>query len=68
MLPTSHDCEDEEYVDGSARSPATMYVAGLVHRLELLVVHVYKLPQLFVFISEVTDHYILNWSVLGIVP
>ena len=31
LLPTSHDCEDEEYVDGSAISPATVYVAGLVH-------------------------------------
>ena len=24
LLPTSHDCEDEEYVDGSAISPATV--------------------------------------------
>ena len=29
LLATSHDCKDEEYVDGSAISPATVYVAGL---------------------------------------
>ena len=28
-MPTCHDCEDEEYVDGRAISPATVYVAGL---------------------------------------
>ena len=28
-MPTCHDCEDEECVDGSAISPATVYVAGL---------------------------------------
>ena len=43
----------KEYVDGSAISPATVYVAGLVHRLELYS----KYAQLFIFISEVTAVY-----------
>ena len=62
-MPTSHDCEDDECVDGSAISPATVYVHvfrtsknGTIvfedeHRLELSVVHMYSC---FVFISEVT--------------
>ena len=26
LVPTSHDCEDNQCVDGSAISPATVYV------------------------------------------
>ena len=29
LMPTSHDCEDDECVDGSAISPAIVYVHGL---------------------------------------
>ena len=29
LMPTCHDCGDEECVDGSAIIPATVYVAGL---------------------------------------
>ena len=45
-MPTSHDCEDDECVDGSA----TVYVAGLIAPIGTFSIHV----QLFVFISEVT--------------
>ena len=47
LLPTSHDCEDEEYVDGIAISPATVYVAPIG---TFSSTH----GQLFVFISGVT--------------
>ena len=47
LLPTSYDCEDEEYVDGSAVSPATVHVAELVHRLELSAVHIHSRLYLF---------------------
>ena len=30
LMPTSHDCEDDECVHGSAISPATVYVVGLI--------------------------------------
>ena len=46
-MPTSHDCEDDECVDGSA----TVYVAGLIAPIGTFSsTHV----QWFVFISEVT--------------
>ena len=46
-MPTGHDCEDDECVDGSA----TVYVAGLIAPIGTFSsTHV----QLFVFISEVT--------------
>ena len=66
LLPTSHDCEDEEYVDGSAISPATVYVAGLVHRLELSVVHMHSCCIYFRGNCSI-DQYILNRSVLSVV-
>ena len=47
LLPTSHDCEGEEYVDRSAISSATVYVAELVHQLELTVVHMHSCLYLF---------------------
>ena len=54
----SHGCEDEEYVDESALSPATVYVAGLQTPIEnFSSTHV----QLFLFISEVTA--VLNLSI-----
>ena len=28
LMPTGHDCEDDECVDGRAISPATVYVHG----------------------------------------
>ena len=44
LIPTSHDCEDDECVDGSAISPATVYMCmfwGLiVFENEHQVVHV----------------------------
>ena len=47
-MPTSHDCEDEECVDGSAISHATVYMLpDLLHRLELSVVHMYSYLYLF---------------------
>ena len=54
LMPTSYDCEDDECVDGSAISPATVYVhvfrtskKGTIvfedeHPLELSVVHMYS--------------------------
>ena len=58
MLPISHGCEDEEYVDESALSPATAYVAGLNALIGTFSsTHV----QLFVYISEVTA--VLNLSI-----
>ena len=57
-MPTCHDCEDDECVDGSAISPATvgLYVAGLNALIGTFSsTHV----QLFVFISEVTA--VLNY-------
>ena len=30
LMPTSHDCEDDECVHGSAISPATVYVVELI--------------------------------------
>ena len=53
-MPTSYDCEDDECVDGSAISPAIVYVhvfrtskKGTIvfedgHPLELSVVHMYS--------------------------
>ena len=64
LLPTSHDCEDEEYVDGSAISPATVFVAGLVHRSELSVVVV----CIYFRGNCSIDWYILNRSVISVVP
>ena len=70
LMPTSHDCEDDECVGGSAISSATVFV------------HVFRTyciwgrapsnthVQLFVFISEVTTVWIGTYgtSVLSIVP
>ena len=55
-MPTCHDCEDDECVDGSAISPATVYVAGLN---ALIGTYSCTHVQLFVFISEVTA--VLNY-------
>ena len=58
LLPISNSCEDEEYVDESALSPATVYVTGLNALIGTFSsTHV----QLFVFMSEVTA--VLNLSI-----
>ena len=58
LLPIGNGCEDGEYVDESALSPATVYVAGLNALIGTFSsTHV----QLFVFISKVTA--VLNLSI-----
>ena len=50
LMPTSHDREDDECVDGSAISPATVYVDVLgmnTMQLQLLVVHMNSCLHLF---------------------
>ena len=70
LMPTSHghDCEDDECVDGSAISPATVYVAGLNAPIGIFSsTH----AQLFVFILRdhcSIDRYTWNQSVLSVVP
>ena len=57
LMPISRDCEDDECVDGSAISPATVYnmcmfLGLIVFEDEHQVVHMYSC--LYRFISEVT--------------
>ena len=50
LMPTSHDREDDECVDGNAISPATVYVDVLgmnLMQLQLSGVHVYSRLYLF---------------------
>ena len=50
LMPTSHDREDDECVDGNAISPATVYVDVLrmnTMQLQLSVLHMYSCLYLF---------------------